>query len=76
MVSRTELWAHLVAYLLVNTFTIAIWLIAGGGFFWPVFPLFGWGIGLFFHGWETFRQPPSEERIRRAMERLQSGRTS
>ena len=71
---RSEFWTHLAVYVLVNAFLVAIWYFAaGGGFFWPMFPLFGWGIGLFFHGWDTFRQPPSEERIRREMERLRPG---
>ena len=42
----------------------------GAGFFWPVFPILGWGIGLFFHGWETYSEPLSEERIDREVERL------
>jgi membrane protease YdiL (CAAX protease family) len=67
---RSEFWAHLAAYLLVNTFLVAIWFIAGAGFFWPMFPLFGWGIGLFFHAWDVFRRPPSEEQIRREIKRL------
>ncbi|HSK97570.1 MAG TPA: 2TM domain-containing protein [Euzebyales bacterium] len=68
---RSEFWTHLAAYLLVNAFVIAIWFfVAGGAFFWPMFPLFGWGIGLFFHAWDVFRRPPSEERIRREMQRL------
>jgi hypothetical protein len=35
-----------------------------------MFPLAGWGIGLFFHGMDVFRRPVSEERIRREMSRL------
>jgi hypothetical protein len=42
----------------------------GAGFFWPVIPIIGWGIGLFFHGWDTFSGNPKEARIRREMERL------
>ncbi|HEX6257390.1 MAG TPA: 2TM domain-containing protein [Euzebyales bacterium] len=68
---RDEFQTHLVAYLLVNSTLVAIWFLAtGAGFFWPMFPLLGWGIGLFFHAWDTFRRPPSEERIRREMQRL------
>lgn len=71
---RSEFWAHLAAYLLVNTVLIAIWFFIGGGFFWPMFPLFGWGIGLFFHAWDVFRRPPSEEQIRREIERLHTAK--
>ena len=38
--------SHLIAYLVINTAFAVIWAIAGRGFFWPVFPLVGWGIGL------------------------------
>ena len=31
----------------------------------------GWGVGLFFHGWDTFAGDPKEARIRREMERLE-----
>ena len=50
---------------------IAIWAVTGAGFFWPVFPLLGWGIGLGFNAWDTYgRRPISEEQIRREAERL------
>jgi cytochrome b561 len=74
---RSEFWAHLAAYLLVNALLVTIWLVVSGrGLFWPLFPLFGWGIGLFFHAMDAFRRPYSVERIRREMDRLDRDRTS
>ena len=70
LVKRREFTAHLAAYVFVNVFIVAIWAFTGAGFFWPVFPILGWGIGLFFHGWETYSEPLSEERIDREVERL------
>lgn len=67
---RGEFRNHLAAYVMVNTLLVIVWAMVGGGFFWPIFPLFGWGIGLFFHGLDTYGRPPSEERIRREMDRL------
>jgi hypothetical protein len=67
---RSEFRAHLLAYVLVNAFLVAIWAATGAAFFWPVFLLAGWGIGVIFHGWDVHQRPPSEERIRREMERL------
>jgi hypothetical protein len=68
---RSDFWAHFAAYVLVNVLIIAVWfVVSDGGFFWPVFPLLGWGIGVFFHAWDTFSRPLSEERIRREMQRL------
>lgn len=67
---RSEFLNHIAAYVLVNALLVVIWFMTGSGFFWPVFPMLGWGIGVFFHGMETFRRPYSEERIRREMDRL------
>lgn len=63
--------SHLIAYVLVNALLIAIWAVTGAGFFWPVFPLLGWGIGLAFNAWAVYGQRPiSEEQIRQEAERL------
>ena len=65
--------AHLLVYVLVNSFLVVIWAASSpSGFFWPVFPIAGWGIGLVMNAWDvyygdTFR----EDRIQREMERLQ-----
>ncbi|MBI4259886.1 MAG: 2TM domain-containing protein [Actinobacteria bacterium] len=67
---RSELGAHLMAYVLVNAVLVAVWAMTGPTLFWPAFPMLGWGIGLFFHAWDVFRRAPSEERIRREMHRL------
>jgi len=68
---RRDFGAHLLAYVLVNAFLVGIWAFTGAGFFWPVFPLFGWGIGVVFNAWDVYwPSPPSEDRIRREMERI------
>ena len=47
------------------------WLFTGAGFFWPIFPILGWGIGLVFHAWDVYwRKPISEEQIRHEMEHM------
>jgi hypothetical protein len=71
---RRGLQAHLLAYLLVNGFLVGIWAITGGGFFWPMFPMFGWGIGVAFHIWAVVSPEPSEEKIKAEMQRLAGGR--
>jgi hypothetical protein len=61
---------HLALYLLVNLFLIVIWALTGHGYFWPIWPILGWGIGIVFHGWAVYLQKPiSEEDIRREMDR-------
>ena len=69
--AKREFGAHVLAYVLVNALLIVIWAMTGSDFFWPVFPILGWGIGIAFHAWETYGSEPSEEKIRREMERLQ-----
>jgi 2TM domain len=54
----------------VNALLIGIWASTGAGFFWPVFPLLGWGIGIAFHALEVYRGEPSEEEIAKEMDRL------
>lgn len=61
---------HLVVYLLVNALLVVIWLMTGRGYFWPIWPIAGWGIGLAAHCWMTYsRKPISEDDIRREMEK-------
>lgn len=68
---KAEFRTHLVVYVLVNAMLIALWAMTSGGFFWPIFPLLGWGIGLGMHAWEAYvRQNPTEDLIQREMERL------
>jgi hypothetical protein len=67
---KRDFAAHVMAYLLVNTMLVVIWAMTGHGFFWPVFPILGWGIGLIFHAWDTYGGRPSEEAIQKEMERL------
>ena len=67
---KRDFKAHLLAYVLVNTMLVAVWAMTGVGFFWPLFPLMGWGIGLAFHAWDVYGRPPTEERIRHEMELL------
>ena len=68
---KREFHAHLLAYVLVNAMFVGIWAVTGTGFFWPIFPLLGWGIGIGFHAWDTYRLgEPSEQQIQREIEHL------
>ena len=71
---KSEFKAHLLAYVCVNAFVLAIWAATGSSFFWPMFPILGWGIGLVFHGWDAYRQPvPTEQQIEHEMGSLRRG---
>ena len=58
--------------MLVNSFVVVIWLVTSGhGFFWPVFPIAFWGIGVIMNAWDVYgHQEISEEDISREMEHL------
>jgi hypothetical protein len=40
---------HTRIYVLVCLGMVAIWAATGMGYFWPVWPIFGWGIGVISH---------------------------
>jgi hypothetical protein len=48
-----ELRAHVTAFVAVNVMLVAIWALSGGGYFWPVWPFMGWGIGVVSHALGT-----------------------
>jgi hypothetical protein len=37
---------ELAAFLAVNLLLIVIWAATGAGYFWPIWPILGWGLGL------------------------------
>jgi len=46
---ETTVRVHASVYLVVNVMLIAIWAAAGGGYFWPIWSILGWGIGVGCH---------------------------
>jgi hypothetical protein len=67
---RRGLIAHTLAYGSVNVLFVSLWYATGAGFFWPVFPIFGWGIGLALHAWSVVSPEPDETQIDREIERI------
>ena len=48
--AKNEFMWHLASYVLVNTFLVLLYVFTpGGGYFWPIWPMLGWGLGLAFH---------------------------
>ena len=39
-------------YFTVNLALIVIWLVTGMGYFWPIWPVLGWGISLAVQSWK------------------------
>jgi hypothetical protein len=70
---KRDFRAHVRVYVTVNLMLVGIWA-ATGGFFWPIFPMLGWGIGVGANAWGVYgRRPISDDEIRCEMERMQSG---
>jgi len=68
--AKRDFKTHVATYLFVNTMLVVIWAVADGGYFWPIWPILGWGIGLVLDGWRVyFQRPITEDEIRREMER-------
>ncbi|MFI7587402.1 2TM domain-containing protein [Spongisporangium articulatum] len=68
---KRDFQGHLLAYVMVNALLIVIWATATPHtFFWPVFPLFGWGIGVAFNAWDVYSPGPSEAQVQAEMARI------
>jgi hypothetical protein len=47
--------AHAATWFLVNLFLIGVWAVTMfGGYFWPIWPIMGWGLAVAIHGWATY----------------------
>lgn len=69
---KRDFRGHVFIYVAVNAVLVAVWAATGTGFFWPIFPILGWGIGVAANAWDAYgRRPIGEDDIRREAERLQ-----
>jgi hypothetical protein len=70
---KRDFTTHVVIYVAVNAALVVIWAMTGAGFFWPIFPIIGWGIGVGANAWDVYgRKPITEDEIRRETDRLRS----
>jgi signal transduction histidine kinase len=54
---------HAAVFTVVNGLLVAIWAVTGAGYFWPIWPLLGWGAVLALH-WVLAVRPLSSPRSR------------
>ena len=70
--ARTKLRQSVLLYVAFSVFFVLIWLFTGRGYFWPVWPILGWGFGVALQAYTTLRDDDhSEATIEREMRRLQ-----
>ncbi|MTJ52079.1 2TM domain-containing protein [Anabaena sp. UHCC 0253] len=51
---RKEFKSHLFIFIAVNSFLVLLNLVVSPSYFWAIFPLLGWGLGLLLHGIKTY----------------------
>jgi uncharacterized protein DUF1707/2TM domain-containing protein len=47
---ESDFAGHFRVYVAVQLLLVAIWALTGAGYFWPIWPFMGWGIGVALHG--------------------------
>ena len=68
---KNDFQIHLAVYLAVNLMLVGFWWFTGAGFFWPIFPILGWGVGVAVNGYTVYRgNVYTEEQIRREMRNM------
>jgi hypothetical protein len=73
---RRDFRGHLLVYLLVNSALVTVWAMTGHrAFFWPVFVIVFWGIGLAMNAWDVYSPSDfSEDSIQRQIRRIEERR--
>ena len=72
---KSDFKIHLLIYVTVNAFFVTVWAMTGSAFFWPIFPIAGWGIGVIANAWDAYgRDVPTESQIRHEMDKLSEHR--
>ena len=60
--------SQVVAFSVANVVFIGVWWVQGKGFFWPIYPLLGWGVGISFqHFGQVLRGQITEYDVRRKL---------
>lgn len=75
--AKNDFKIHLLVYLTVNTMLTVIWAFTSAGqpwpkgFFWPVFPIVAWGVGVVINGYVAYRgNVYTEKQIQRELKNL------
>ena len=68
--AKRDFRTNVFSYVIINALLVVIWAATGAGYFWPIWVIIGWGIGIIFHAWTVFGQKPiTEDDVQREMKR-------
>jgi len=74
---RLAFRSHLIAYVIVNSGLTAIYVMTSfGDYFWPIWPMLGWGMGLAAHAFGVFMDGEGirDRMIQEELEKLRRSR--
>jgi Domain of unknown function (DUF1707)/2TM domain len=63
--ARESFLGHLGSYLAVNLLLVGIWAATGHGYFWPIWPMLGWGFAVVSHALSAYLPGDQRERDHR-----------
>ena len=66
---RKKFYAHVLSWVCMSVFFIMINLLTAD-YFWAIFPILGWGIGVAFHGIRVFSDEWEDNEIEKELEKL------
>lgn len=70
---KRRFFSHVTTWVVMSVFFILLNL-STTDYFWAIFPILGWGIGVAFHGIQVFSSEWEDEEIEREYERLKRKR--
>ncbi|MBB2946659.1 hypothetical protein FB565_006427 [Actinoplanes lutulentus] len=72
---KRGLQIHALIYVMANIIQVVVWFAyTSEQFFWPLWSILGWGIGLVFHIWAVYSGASlDEDRIEREVNRINRG---
>lgn len=69
--TRKKFYSHIVTWVIMSVFFIFINLFTTD-YFWAIFPILAWGIGVAFHGIQVFSEEWEDQEIAKEFERLKN----
>jgi hypothetical protein len=71
---RRAFLVHAAVFAAVNLMLVGVWMLAGGGYPWFLFPLMGWGVGLVAHAASAYLLAnPNDIVLEREQRRMAEG---